>query len=127
MVTEMSGRGNVLMGKCSVGEVSVGEVSGRGIIRSQKCPSEKCPSGKCQSGICPRGSVSRGNVQSEKCPYTKTEALYAELKERVKATTSGYSATGDMLLYIYSVLVKIINASIDYILSSKRFDEPLFK
>ena len=35
----------------------------------------------------------------------KTEALYAELNERMKAATSSYSATGDFLQYIYSVLV----------------------
>ena len=32
MVTEIFGRGNVLVGKCPVVEVSVGEVSGRGMI-----------------------------------------------------------------------------------------------
>ena len=65
MVTERSGRGNVLVGKCSVGEVSVGEASGRRIVCSEKCPSGKCPSGKCQSGMCPRGSASRGCVLGE--------------------------------------------------------------
>ena len=35
----------------------------------------------------------------------KTEALYAELNKRVKAATSSYSATGEFLQYIYSVLV----------------------
>ena len=35
----------------------------------------------------------------------KTEALYAELNERVEAATSSYSATGEFLQYIYSVLV----------------------
>ena len=34
----------------------------------------------------------------------KTEALYAELNERVEAATSSYSATGEFLQYIYSVL-----------------------
>ena len=33
------------------------------------------------------------------------EALYAELNERAEAATSSYSATGDFLQYIYSVLV----------------------
>ena len=75
MVTEMSGRGNVLVGKCSVGEVSVGEVPGRRIVRSGKCPLEKYPLGKRQSGICPQGSLSRGNVQSGKCPYTPQKKL----------------------------------------------------
>ena len=35
----------------------------------------------------------------------KTEALYAERKERVEAATSIYSATGEFLQYIYSVLM----------------------
>ena len=35
----------------------------------------------------------------------KTETLYAELNERAEAATSSYSATGDFLQYIYSVLV----------------------
>ena len=35
----------------------------------------------------------------------KTEALYAELNERVEVATSRYSATGEFLQYIYSVLV----------------------
>ena len=35
----------------------------------------------------------------------KTEALYAELNEKAEAVTSSYSATGDFLQYIYSVLV----------------------
>ena len=34
----------------------------------------------------------------------KTEALHAELNERVEAATSKYSATGQFLQYIYSVL-----------------------
>ena len=34
-----------------------------------------------------------------------TEALYAELNERVEAATCSYSATGEFLQYIYSVLV----------------------
>ena len=34
----------------------------------------------------------------------KTEALYAEPNERVEAATSRYSATGEFLQYIYSVL-----------------------
>ena len=46
MVTEMSGRGNVLVGKCSVEEVSVGEVSDRGNVHSGKGPSGKRLSGK---------------------------------------------------------------------------------
>ena len=35
----------------------------------------------------------------------KTEAMYAELNESAEAVTSSYSATGDFLQYIYSVLV----------------------
>ena len=35
----------------------------------------------------------------------KTEPLHAELNERVEAATSNYSATGEFLQYIYSVLV----------------------
>ena len=35
----------------------------------------------------------------------KTEALYAELNERVEAATSNYSATGEFLQYIYFVPV----------------------
>ena len=33
------------------------------------------------------------------------EVLFAELNERAEAATSSYSATGDLLQYIYSVLV----------------------
>ena len=33
------------------------------------------------------------------------ESLYAKLNERTEAATSGYSATGDFLQHIYSVLV----------------------
>ena len=35
----------------------------------------------------------------------KTEALFAELNERVEAATSSYSATGEFLQYIYSILI----------------------
>ena len=35
----------------------------------------------------------------------KTEALHAELNERVETATSSYSAEVDFLQYIYSVLV----------------------
>ena len=35
----------------------------------------------------------------------KTEALFAELNERVEATISSYSATGNFLQYFYSMLV----------------------
>ena len=35
----------------------------------------------------------------------KTKALFAELNERVEAATSTYSATGEFLQYIYSMLV----------------------
>ena len=35
----------------------------------------------------------------------KTEALYAERNERVKAATSSYSAIDKFLQYIYSVLL----------------------
>ena len=35
----------------------------------------------------------------------KKEALYAELNKIVGAATSSYSATGEFLQYIYSVLV----------------------
>ena len=34
----------------------------------------------------------------------KLEPLYAELNERVEAATSSYSATGEFLQYVYSVL-----------------------
>ena len=34
----------------------------------------------------------------------KTEALYAERNKRVEVVTSRYSATGNILQYIYSVL-----------------------
>ena len=37
--------------------------------------------------------------------FEKTEALYVELNERAEAATSSYSAPGDFLQYIYSVLV----------------------
>ena len=63
MVGEMSGRENVLVGKCPVGEASVGEVSSRKIVQSGKSPS-----GKCQWGICPRGSISWGTAQSGNFP-----------------------------------------------------------
>ena len=33
----------------------------------------------------------------------KTDALYAELNERVEAASSSYSATGEFLQYIYTV------------------------
>ena len=50
------------------------------------------------------------SLSEKKCRDTglvseKTEALYAELNERVEAATSSYSATGEFLQYIYSVLV----------------------
>ena len=35
----------------------------------------------------------------------KIESLYAKLNKRTEAATSGYSATGDFLQHIYSVLV----------------------
>ena len=35
----------------------------------------------------------------------KTEALYAEFNQRAEAATSSYSATGDFLQYIHSLLV----------------------
>ena len=35
----------------------------------------------------------------------KTEALYAELNKRAEAATNSYSATGNFLQYIYSVLI----------------------
>ena len=35
----------------------------------------------------------------------KTEALYAELNERVEEATSNYSALGEFLQYVYSVLL----------------------
>ena len=35
----------------------------------------------------------------------ETDALYAELNERVEAATSSYSATGEFLQYIYTVPV----------------------
>ena len=35
----------------------------------------------------------------------KTEALHAELNERVEAANHRYYATGDFLQYIYSVLL----------------------
>ena len=35
----------------------------------------------------------------------KTETLFAELNQRVEAATSRYSATGELLQYIYSMLV----------------------
>ena len=37
--------------------------------------------------------------------FEKTEALYAELNERVEAAISSYSPTGEFLQHIYSVLV----------------------
>ena len=37
--------------------------------------------------------------------FEKTEVLYAEIKKRVEAATSNYSAIGEFLQYIYSVLV----------------------
>ena len=35
----------------------------------------------------------------------KKEVLFAELNERVEAATTSYSATGEFLQYIYSMLV----------------------
>ena len=35
----------------------------------------------------------------------KTQALYAELNEKVESATSSYSATSELLQYIYSMLV----------------------
>ena len=35
----------------------------------------------------------------------KTEALHAELNERVEEATSSYSALGEFLQYVYSVLL----------------------
>ena len=35
----------------------------------------------------------------------KTEVFYLKLKKRAKAATVSYSATGDLLQYIYFVLV----------------------
>ena len=48
--------------------------------------------------------------EKKKCGGTglvseKTEPLHVELNERVEAATSNYSATGEFLQYIYSVLV----------------------
>ena len=37
--------------------------------------------------------------------FEKTEALHAELNERVEAATSSYSAAVDFLQYIYLVFV----------------------
>ena len=37
--------------------------------------------------------------------FERTEALYAEFNKRVEAATSNYSAIGEFLQYIYSVLV----------------------
>ena len=36
----------------------------------------------------------------------KTKALFAKLNQRVEAATSSYSATGEFLKYIYSMLVE---------------------
>ena len=57
-----------------------------------------------------RGPFHRKDFKSKKYGGTrliseKTEALYADLNERGEAATSGYSATGDFLQYIYYVLV----------------------
>ena len=58
MASEMSSRGNVLVGKCPVWEVSFGEVSGRGIVRSGKCPSGKYQFGEVSVGeLASRGTV----------------------------------------------------------------------
>ena len=35
----------------------------------------------------------------------KTETLFGELNEREEAATNSYSASGDFLQYVYSVLV----------------------
>ena len=37
--------------------------------------------------------------------YEKTEALYAEPNERLEAATSSYSATDEVLQYIYSIYI----------------------
>ena len=55
--------------------------------------------------------LSIGRILSEKriCGMKliseRTEALYAELNEKAEAATSSYSATGNFLQYICSVLV----------------------
>ena len=52
--------------------------------------------------------LSTGKTLSEKkiCGFfsEKTEALYAELHKTVETASSSYSATGNILQYIYSVL-----------------------
>ena len=42
----------------------------------------------------------------------KTEAFYAKLNERAEAGTISYSATGDFLQYIYSVLLAMSHQKI---------------
>ena len=55
--------------------------------------------------------LSIGRILSQKKKWRcgliskKTEILFAELNEREEADTSSYSASGDFLQYIYSVLV----------------------
>ena len=58
------------------------------------------------------GSISEKKKKKKKGGYginfkkkKKKKALYAELNKRVEAATSSYSATGEFLQYIYSVLV----------------------
>ena len=51
-----------------------------------------------------RGSFSEKKNGGIGLVSEKTEALHAELNERVEAATSKYSATGQFLQYIYSVL-----------------------
>ena len=52
MVGEMSGRENILVGKCPVGEASAGEVS-VGEVSVGEVSVEDLSSGNCQSGNCP--------------------------------------------------------------------------
>ena len=53
--------------------------------------------------------VFRGEILSEKKRWYEgnfwKKHLYAELNKRAEAAVSSYSATGDFLQYIYSVLV----------------------
>ena len=48
---------------------------------------------------------SLGKICGYRVSFWKKEALYAELNKTLEAATSSYSATGEFIRHIYSVLV----------------------
>ena len=70
MVTEIFGRGNVLVGKCPVVEVSVGEVSCRRMIWYMNDPFGEMSIGEVSVRDLSLGKWRRGSTQSGKCLFT---------------------------------------------------------